>query len=286
MVKPHIPEVIASRLPGENAPGVISVVTLNGVIASGGAGLGGRNINVETTEHQLEKAFTAKGVKAVALSINSPGGSPTQCELIGARIRQLAAEHELPVLAFCEDAAASGGYWLACAADEIFAAATSMIGSVGVVSSGFGVKDLAAKLGVERRIHTAGEAKVRLDSFTDEKPEDVEWLEQMQGEIHTEFANWVLERRGGKLTVDASELFTGEVWLGRKAVELGLIDGIGTLRGVLAQRYPDAKIRAASAPKALLARLGLPGAGVIAEQHISAALGAINARALWSRFGL
>ena len=239
---------LPARLSGGAGP-VVTVVRLHGVIVSGAAGLGRQQLNIDSVEGSLRRAFTADGVKAVALSINSPGGSPTQSALIGDRIRQLAAEHEVPVLAFCEDVAASGGYWLACAADEIIATPTSLLGSVGVVSSGFGLEGLIDKLGVERRLHTQGANKSRLDPFSPEKDDDVAWLLGMQESIHAEFKAWVRERRGVKLVGADDELFTGEVWTGRRAVELGLADSLGTLRGVLAERFPAAEIRTTTRKK-------------------------------------
>jgi signal peptide peptidase SppA len=290
MVK--MPSALSDKLParisGEHSP-VVAVVRLHGVIASSVVGLGRPQLNTDTVEGSLRRAFTADGVQAVALAINSPGGSPTQSALIADRIRQLAVEHELPVLAFCEDVAASGGYWLACAADEIIAAPTSLLGSVGVVSSGFGLEGLIGKLGVDRRLHTAGAHKARLDPFSPEKDDDVAWLLGMQAGIHAEFAAWVRERRGSKLVGADDELFTGEVWTGRRAVELGLVDTLGTLRGVLAQRYPDAAVRLTTRRKSLAARLGLPGTtpdSALGPSALVGALGALEHRAAWARFGL
>ncbi|MEU2001302.1 S49 family peptidase [Rhodococcus sp. NPDC019627] len=281
-----LPKPLADRLPdalGGGGAGVVPVVRLHGMIASGGAGFG-RVLSAESVEEPLRRAFTAHGAKAVALLINSPGGSPTQSEYIGARIRQLASEHELPVLAFCEDVAASGGYWLACAADEIYATATSVVGSVGVISAGFGFSELIDRMGIERRLHSAGEAKARLDPFFAEKSEDVRWLEQIQEGIHDEFRNWVIERRGDKLKATEEELFNGEVWLGRRAVELGVVDGIGTLREVVEKRFPDATIELTGPRRSLFAKLGLPAAGW--DNAVAAVVGAARARVAWSRYGL
>lgn len=282
MVK--LPASLSEKLPDRLAgvhSAVVTVVPLHGVIASGPVGIGRPMLNIDAVESSLKRAFTTDGVRAVALSINSPGGSPTQSALIGDRIRQLADEHSVPVLAFCEDVAASGGYWLACAADEIIATPTSLLGSVGVISAGFGLEGLIEKLGVERRLHTQGANKSRLDPFSPEKAEDVDWLLGMQESIHSEFKAWVRSRRPALVGTD-DELFTGEVWTGRRAVELGVADTLGTLRGVLHQRYPDAEIRRASRAKTLAARLGLPGADAL----VTAALGAVQDRALWARFGL
>jgi serine protease SohB len=219
----------------------------------------------------------------VALLINSPGGSPTQSEYIAARIRQLATEHELPVLAFCEDVVASGGYWLACAADEIYATATSVVGSVGVISAGFGFSELIDRLGIERRLHSAGEAKARLDPFFAEKSEYEQWLEQIQEGIHDEFRDWVVGRRGDKLKADGAELFNGDVWLGRRAVELGIVDGIGTLREVVEKRFPDATLEMTGPRRSLFAKLGLPAASW--DEVAAAIVGAASARVAWSRYG-
>jgi ClpP class serine protease len=186
----------------------------------------------------------------------------------------------VPVLAFCEDVAASGGYWLACAADEIFAHRTSMVGSIGVISGGFGFTGLLERFGIERRLHTAGANKSRLDPFSPEKPEDVEWLKKMHTQLHDLFVSWVKERRGDRLT-DTEDLFTGDVWLGAKAAELGLIDGVGSLRQIITERYPDADISVAEPKRPLLARLG-----VGAPAAASAVLDAVTQKAAWSRFGL
>jgi ClpP class serine protease len=196
------------------------------------------------------------------------------------------------VLAFCEDVAASGGYWLACAADEIYAHSTSMVGSIGVVSAGFGFTGLLERFGVQRRVHAAGEHKVRLDPFRPESSEDVEWLGGLHAELHKQFIELVRSRRGDKLTGTDDELFSGEVWTGAKALELGLVDGLGTLRGVLAKRYGDANIVTAEPRRSLLARLGVGGAAARLGLDTSpvdtlfAGLDALEQRAAWSRFGL
>jgi signal peptide peptidase SppA len=293
-----LPPAVSAVLPGALASkvggGTVSVVRLNGVIASVSGPVPRAVINLQAVESALVRAFEAENAVAVALVINSPGGSPTQSQLVADRIRGLAAEHELPVLAFCEDVAASGGYWLACAADEIFACQTSLVGSIGVVSGGFGLTGLIERFGIERRLHTAGENKARLDPFQPEKPEDVEWLLGMQGELHELFIEWVRSRRGDKLA-QAADLFTGEVWTGRRAVELGLVDGIGTPREVLTERFPDAEPVGVEPRKPLLARLGLgvtagvPGLAAASSDPAGALVGALEwleHRAHWSRFGL
>lgn len=284
-----LPGALASRVGG----GTVSVVRLNGIIASASGPVPRSVINLQAVESALVRAFEAENAVAVALVINSPGGSPTQSQLVADRIRSLAAEHELPVLAFCEDVAASGGYWLACAADEIFACPTSLVGSIGVVSGGFGLTGLIERFGIERRLHTAGANKARLDPFQPEKPEDVEWLLGMQGELHELFIEWVRSRRDG--LDETADLFTGEVWTGRRALELGLIDGIGSPHEVLSQRYPDAEPVGVEPRKPLLARLGVgvlagvPGFGTSSVDPAAAVVGTLEwleQRAHWSRFGL
>ncbi|WIY04298.1 S49 family peptidase [Amycolatopsis mongoliensis] len=279
-----VTDKLASRIPGladrVERKDVVAVVKLHGVITPSPSPLARGAINLAAVETALTRAFGHERLKAVALLINSPGGAPTQSGLVAERIRQLADEKGVPVLAFCEDVAASGGYWLACAADEIFAHRTSMVGSIGVISGGFGFTGLLERFGVERRLHTAGANKSRLDPFSPEKPEDVEWLKKMHAQLHELFVNWVKERRGDRLT-DAEDLFTGDVWLGANALELGLIDGLGSLRQIVTERYPDADISVAEPKRPLLARLGL-GAPAAA----SAVLDAVTQKAAWSRFGL
>jgi signal peptide peptidase SppA len=279
-----VTDKLASRIPGladrVERKDVVAVVKLHGVITPSPSPLARGAINLNAVESALTRAFGHERLKAVALLINSPGGAPTQSGLVAERIRQLADEKGVPVLAFCEDVAASGGYWLACAADEIYAHRTSMVGSIGVISGGFGFTGLLERFGIERRLHTAGANKSRLDPFSPEKPEDVEWLKKMHTQLHDLFVNWVRERRGERLT-DTEDLFTGDVWLGAKAVELGLIDGLGSLRQIITERYPDADISVAEPKRPLLARLGI-GAPAAA----SAVLDAVTQKAAWSRFGL
>ncbi|HTE80584.1 MAG TPA: S49 family peptidase [Reyranella sp.] len=262
---------------------VVPVVRLSGVIATGGL-LGSRGLSIESVAPLLARAFAQRGARAVALVINSPGGSPVQSALIAKRIRLLATEKKLPVIAFVEDVAASGGYWLACAADEIIADGASIVGSIGVVSAGFGFQDLIAKLGIERRVHTSGENKSMLDPFRDEKPEDVERLKRLQAEIHDGFKDWVRERRGTKLKGGDSLLFTGEFWTATRGLELGLVDSLGELRTVLQARY-GAKVHlpVVAARRKFLSRFGL---GSSIELIGPTTLAALEERAHWQRFGL
>jgi signal peptide peptidase SppA len=227
------------RIPGfRNPKPVVAIVRLSGIIADR-SGVGRSGISAVNLVSVLESAFNLPHLKAVALSINSPGGSPVQSSLIGKRIRALAKEKEIPVIAFAEDVAASGGYWLACAADEIYADESSVIGSIGVISAGFGFQDAIKKLGVERRVHASGEMKSTLDPFLQEKPEDVDRLMELQQDIYKAFTNMVLERRKGKLKASEKELFTGAFWTGRRALDLGLVDGLGELTEIMQERYGD-----------------------------------------------
>ncbi|MEU7526426.1 S49 family peptidase [Saccharothrix sp. NPDC042600] len=278
----RLPKIVADR--ADRGP-VVAAVRLHGVITPTPTPMARNTINIQNVESALTRAFDHDRLVAVALLVNSPGGAPTQSALVAERIRELAAKKRVPVLAFCEDVAASGGYWLACAADEIYAHGTSLVGSIGVVSAGFGLNGLLERHGVERRVYTAGEHKVRLDPFKPEKPEDVEWLRGLHTDLHGQFVEWVKERRGAKLSADA-DLFSGEVWTGAKAAELGLVDGVGTLRGVVAKRYPDADVSVAEPRRPLLARLGLAGSATRSGDFLLEGLAALEERARWSRFGL
>ncbi|MCC6890070.1 MAG: S49 family peptidase [Hyphomicrobiales bacterium] len=235
----------------------------------------------------LEKAFAMRSARAVALLINSPGGSPVQSHLIHLRIRALAAEHKLPVIAFAEDIAASGGYMLACAADEIICDNSTIIGSIGVIGGSFGFSGLLEKLGIERRLYTSGERKAMLDPFLPEKPEDVERLKSVQRDIHEDFIALVKASRGSRLTGPENDLFSGEFWTGRRAVALGVADSIGDLRSVLRQRYgEDVRMPLVGPERSLFGRTR-PGVSLrrsdgLAEELISA----LEERALWSRYGL
>jgi len=275
----------------------VSVLRLSGVI--GGFGPLRSGMSLASVEPLVERAFAQPRLKAVALVVNSPGGSPAQSALIAKRIRDLAREKEIPVLAFCEDVAASGGYWLACAADEIIVQPTSIIGSIGVITSGFGFAELMDKIGVERRLYTAGERKSMLDPFRPEDPVDVSRIRALQQELHDVFKEMVRDRRGQRLKAPEDVLFSGEFWAGGKAVELGLADSLGDLRQVLRDRFGKrVRLRRIQGPRRLLRRLGLGRgrsdgalplwADGLPGPHDWAAglLAAVEERALWSRFGL
>jgi signal peptide peptidase SppA len=242
----------------------------------------------------LERAFSYKNARAVALLINSPGGSPVQSRQIYLRIRQLAKEKNLPVLVFVEDVAASGGYMIACAGDEIFCDPSSILGSIGVVGGSFGMTELIKKIGVERRLYTAGEHKAMLDPFLPENPDDVARLKAIQRDIHEIFITLVKSSRGSRLKGADDELFTGEYWAGEKSVALGLADGIGDLRSTLRARFGEKVVTPLVAPASgmlagLLGRRS-PGAGSLALDGLTGLpddlISALETRAIWARFGL
>lgn len=252
---------------------VVAVIRLQGMIATSRGAL-----SDQTLGPVIEKAFARGKPAAVALEINSPGGSPVQSALIGARIRRLADEKNIPVIAFVEDVAASGGYWLAVAADEIYGDLNSVVGSIGVISAGFGAHELLARQGVERRVYTAGKSKSMLDPFRPENPEDVERLKVLLNDIHTNFIDHVKGRRGDKLDKE-TDLFTGQVWLAQKALALGLIDGIGHMKPMLKERFGDkVQMRRYGIRKPFLSRFG--------AQVMDDALGSIEERAAYAQFGL
>jgi serine protease SohB len=269
---------------------IVPVVRLAGVIGIStpfkpGLTLGG-------VARALDRAFSMRNIKAVALAINSPGGSAVQSHLIYRRIRALADENKVPVIAFVEDVAASGGYMIACAADEIVCDASSIVGSIGVVGGSFGFDKLIEKVGIERRLYTSGERKAMLDPFLPEKPEDVERLKAIQHDIHESFIGLVKARRGAKLDSRETAMFSGEYWAGQRSRELGLVDAIGELRGSLRERYGDKLRTPLIAERGFFGRR-LPGVSrsglewlgngpSLAEDVVST----LEARALWARYGL
>ena len=285
-----IMEWIPARL--RRGTAVVPVVRLSGVIGAvtplrPGMSLAG-------VAKTLERAFSMKNAKAVALVINSPGGSPVQSRQIYLRIRQLAAEKKLPVLVFVEDVAASGGYMLACAGDEIFCDPSSILGSIGVVGGSFGFQELIRKIGVERRLYTAGAHKAMLDPFLPENLDDVARLKALQREIHAIFIALVKQSRGARLKGADDLLFTGEYWAGETSVSLGLADAIGDLRSTLRARYGDKVLTPVIAPASgmlsgLLGRRSA-GAGTLASLESVAGLpdeliSALESRAIWAKFG-
>lgn len=283
-IKASIARLLA-RLPIEkfrNPPPVVGVLRLEGVIGPSGPGRSG--LTLATNERAIEKLFASDRLSAAAIVINSPGGSPVQSALLARRIRNLAAEKEVPVIAFCEDVAASGGYWLACAGDEIFADANSIIGSIGVISAGFGLNDFIERFGIERRVYSTGPRKGMLDPFQEEKPDDVERLRELHADIFENFKEHVKARRGERLIATDDTLFTGDVWSGAQAVENGLIDGLAEMRAEMRRRYGDkVKFQRAGVRRGLLSRLrGGAKAGIDPGEIIAA----LDDWALWKRFGL
>ena len=267
---------------------VVAVLRLDGIIGRG-ARLGPA-LSLATVAGGIERAFSLRRAKAVALVVNSPGGSPVQSALIAGRIRALAMEKEIPVYAFAEDVAASGGYMLLAAADTLYADPSSIVGSIGVISSGFGFTEVIAKLGIERRLHTAGDKKSLLDPFLPETDQDRDRLTAIQKELHENFKAYVRDRRQDKLNGTEDELFSGEFWTGTRAMELGLVDGLGDLRTVMREKYGDrVKLRLIAGPQRWwrnrlrpLFPTAIDGGNTWADQLIEAT----EHRAMWSRFGL
>jgi signal peptide peptidase SppA len=270
---------------------VVPVVRLSGVIGAVTPLRPG--MTLAGVAKTLERAFAVDDATAVALLINSPGGSPVQSRQIYLRIRQLAQEKKLPVLVFVEDVAASGGYMIACAGDEIFCDPSSILGSIGVVGGSFGFTELIRKIGVERRLYTAGEHKATLDPFLPENPEDVERLKAIQREIHATFIELVKASRGARLKGTDDLLFTGEYWAGERSVALGLADAIGDLRSTLRARFGDKVLTPLIAPSTgLLAGLLGRKAGAGTRASFDGAQGlpdhlisALETRAIWAKFG-
>lgn len=262
------------RFPFYKSRPTVAIVRLSGAIGMAGRG----SLTADALAPVLEKAFRKGKPVAVALEINSPGGSPVQSSLIGAHIRRLATELNIPVMAFVEDVAASGGYWLAAAADEIWADESSVIGSIGVISASFGLDVFLERQGVERRVYTAGESKSMLDPFKPEKPEDVARLKQLLEDIHANFIAHVTARRGDKLSGEQN-LFNGEIWLAKRATELGLIEGVDHLKPAMQARYGDkVRFRRYGQRRTWMSRFG--------ASAVQEAVGGIEERAAYARFGL
>ena len=273
---------------GKSAP-IVPVIRLTGMIAASSGPR--RGLSMAAMAPLIDKAFETKGAKAVALAINSPGGSPVQSSLIYDRIRHLSQENNIPVITFVEDVAASGGYWLACAGDEIYVNGASVLGSIGVVSAGFGFEGAIEKLGVTRRIYTAGKRKVMLDPFQPEHKEDIEHLKALQQDIHNQFTNLVRSRRGTKLNAPEDDLFSGAFWTGEKAIELGLADKIGELRQVLKNRFGKEVVIKLIEPKKSMLGLGVGASGVgfadrVAETALDHAMYKAEEISLRNRLGL
>lgn len=262
----------------------IPLVRLAGVVGMRTRPVGPEAVTATGILPVLRRAFSVRGAKAVALAINSPGGSPVQCGLISREVRHLASKHDLPVLAFVEDIAASGGYWLACAADEIFALSSSVVGSIGVINAGFGFPQLLERFGVERRVYAEGKHKGMMDPFSPVREEDVAVLQAVLKDIRADFLEHVQERRGGRLKDDPEQVFSAAVWSGRGALELGLIDELGDMGTVLRERFGDnVRIRDFT-PKRRWFRSPL---GARAGAEVAAGLlDVLEERAIYARYGL
>jgi serine protease SohB len=284
-LRPILPKRLRGDIP------VVPVIRLSGAIGLSTPLRPG--VTLAGVARPLERAFGTRRARAVALLINSPGGSPVQSHAIYRRIRQLAEEKGVPVIAFAEDVVASGGYMIACAADEIVCDPSSIVGSIGVVGGSFGFVQLMEKLGIERRLYTSGERKAMLDPFLPEKSDDVDRLKAVQRDIHEDFIALVKERRGARLVGPENDLFSGEFWTGRKAVELGIADSIGDLRSTLRQRFGEDVVTPLIAPaRGWLGRVQ-PGVGAAEWEGFlhrpsfaGELISALEARALWARYGL
>tara|TARA_B100000686_G_C16684515_1_gene913914 strand:- start:280 stop:1092 length:813 start_codon:yes stop_codon:yes gene_type:complete len=259
----------------------IPTLRLSGVI--GQAGLMRSGLSITSLDKLIEKLFADKKAPAVALIINSPGGSPTQSSLIAKKIIKLAKEKNKKVISFVEDVAASGGYWLACAGDEIYVDSNSIIGSIGVISPGFGFVDLLKKIGVERRVYTSGKSKSFLDPFKDEKKEDIERLQNIQEQIHENFIGYVKSRRGKKIDeTKKDEIFSGLFWVGQKGVDLGLADGVGSVSEIIENKYgKKAKIKLIDQKRSFLQKR--LSASLVDSDEI---FQKIEEKLMWSRYGL
>ncbi len=280
-LRPFVPQ----RFRGDRP--VVPVVRLTGIIGFSTPLKPG--LTLAGIARALDRVFAVRNAAAVALAINSPGGSAVQSHLIFRRIRELAEEKKRRVIAFVEDAAASGGYMIACAADEIIADPNSIVGSIGVVGGSFGFDKLIARLGIERRLYTSGDHKAMLDPFQPEKSDDVERLKKLQRAIHDDFIALVKARRGGKLNGPENDLFSGEYWTGRRALDLGLVDAVGELRGVLRQRFGD-KVATplVTAERRWFGRRisGVGGGALVPTGFAEDVISALEARAIWARYGL
>ncbi len=267
----------------QNPSPVVAILPLEGVIGSGSRFSAA--LNLAGIEEKISQAFDVYNVKAVALAVNSPGGSPVQSELIMRRIQKLSQEKKIPVYAFAEDVAASGGYLISLAAEEIYAHEASIVGSIGVISAGFGFSKAIEKIGVERRVYAAGDNKSILDPFQAEKDKDIKLLKEMQKEIHEFFKNLVKESRGDKLKGTQKVMFSGQFWAGKEAVKLGLVDGIGDIHTVMKEKLGDkTKFKRIKEEKGLIKTM--LGMSVSKPKISEEILATLENRSLWSRFGL
>lgn len=278
-VSRFVPRALRTPVP------TVPVVRLTGTIGIGSVLRPA--LTLQGVKSSLERAFTRKRIEAVAIVINSPGGSAVQSSLIAGRIRDLAEENKVKVIAFVEDVAASGGYWLALSGDEIYANQSSIVGSIGVMASSFGFVDAMKKLGIERRVYTAGKNKVALDPFQPEKQEDVARIMAIQADVHEAFKSVVRERRGKRIAAADEDLFTGAFWSGKKSLDLGLVDGLGDLHGVLRQKYgPKVDVVETQRQGGWLQRRITGAPSFLGASAIAGLAEEMEVRALWGRFGL
>lgn len=261
----------------------VHVLRLSGIIADSSSG---QTISHNRLSKYIDKAFDKEGVEAVALVINCPGGSPAQTALIANHIRMLAEAKELPLYAFVEDIAASGGYWLACTADEIYAQETSIVGSIGVISAGFGFEDVIEQYGIHRRVHTSGKEKSFMDPFLPEKKSDIDRLKTIQKDMHECFIGWVNQRRGDKLKGENKDLFEGQFWIAGTAQENGVIDGIESLQHFARDKYGDRVKLVNMTPDRRISLPGFLGASMMKMPVAEDWIDALEWRAYWSRYGL
>ena len=267
---------------------IVALLKLSGIISSDSKIGGKSNLNLNDLSDSIMKAFTYKNVKAVAILVNSPGGSPVQSSLIANRIREIAKEKNLPIYCFIEDLAASGGYWLSCAADEIYAMESSIIGSIGVISSGFGAVEALKKIGIERRVYSEGKNKGLLDPFLPEKKDDIIQIKRIQKDLHNQFISWVKFRRGKRLKAKDDILFNAGIWSGIEAKKLGLIDNIGDYYSVMKKKFgkevkfKDFSKKTSWFKQRFLSEYKRDGRSVLIDQFFKA----IDERIFWSRYGL
>ena len=264
---------------------IIALIKLSGIISPEGRLGSKNNLNLNDLSDSLSKAFNFKNVKAVALLVNSPGGSPVQSSLISNRIRELSLEKEMPVYAFIEDVAASGGYWLSCAADKIYAMESSIVGSIGVISSGFGVVEAIKKIGIERRVYTEGKNKGMLDPFLPERKEDIDQIKSIQKDLHEQFINWIKRRRGKRIKVSDEIVFNAGIWSGRQAIELGLIDNIGDYYSVMKKKFgKEIKFKDFSKKQSWFKQKFFSGSR--GEDMIDSLFRRIDEKLIWSKYEL
>tara|TARA_Y100001970_G_scaffold229014_1_gene283969 strand:+ start:9185 stop:9991 length:807 start_codon:yes stop_codon:yes gene_type:complete len=259
---------------------IIPHIKLTGII--GNVGKFRQGIDFSGQEEIILKAFSVKKAPCIAITVNSPGGSPVQSHLIYNFIRLQAKKNKKKVIVFAEDVAASGGYLIACAGDEIYANSSSIIGSIGVIYSSFGFTELIKKIGVERRVHTAGKNKSTLDPFLDEKKDDIERLKKIQLDIHKDFINVVEKSRGSKLKKSEVELFSGEFWSGSKAKELGLIDEVGDSHQILREKFgEDVVIKKFEKNRGWLSKKLSSS-----NNHVDQLSNILEEKSVWQKYGL